>query len=172
VVVVTGHLNTSPRTPVSCAAAPESDAGAAPGAGRGQTGLGALLGSGLSRRLTLEPSSQEGVVSFSSAPTQAFRPPDQPRGWHNDGDLWFWSPDSAQRMATVRHPRPGVPAGACAQEAAGTSWACPQTWRSEAQRLWYSAISANTPNTLAVGGGGIEPIFSPERGRPTGGSGD
>jgi hypothetical protein len=72
--------------------------------------------------LTLEPGSQEGVAFFSSAPTQAFRPPDQPRWVAQRRRLRFRSPDSAQRMATVGHPRPGVPAGACAQEAAGTIW--------------------------------------------------
>jgi len=61
-------------------------------------------------------------VSFSSAPTQAFRPPDQPRWVAQRRRLRVRSPDSAQRMATVSHPRPGVPAGACAQEAAGTIW--------------------------------------------------
>jgi hypothetical protein len=35
--------------------------------------------------------------------------------------LRLWSPDS-QRVATVRRRRPGVPAGAGAQEAAGTIW--------------------------------------------------
>ena len=72
--------------------------------------------------LTLEPSSQEGVAFYSSAPTQAFRPPDQPRWVAQRRRLRLRSPDSAQRMATVSHPRPGVPAGACAQEAAGTIW--------------------------------------------------
>ena len=62
------------------------------------------------------------LAFFSSAPTQAFRPPDQPRWVAQRRRLRLWSPDSAQRMATVRHPRPGVPAGACAQEAAGTIW--------------------------------------------------
>jgi hypothetical protein len=77
-------------------------------------------------RPTLEPSSQERVVFFSSAPTQAFRPPDQPRWVAQRRHLKFRSPDSAQRMATVGRPRPGVPAGACARDAAGTLWRAPR----------------------------------------------
>ena len=79
-------------------------------------------GSLVPRTLTLEPSCRQGVAFFSSAPTQAFRPPDQPRWVAQRRRLRLWSPDSAQRMATVRRPRPGVPARACAQEAAGTIW--------------------------------------------------
>ena len=56
---------------------------------------------------------------FSSAPTQAFRPPDQPRWVAQRRRLRLRSPDSAQRMATVGRPRPGVPAGACAQKPQG-----------------------------------------------------
>jgi hypothetical protein len=48
-------------------------------------------------------------VFFSSAPTQAFRPPDQLRWVVQRRRLRLRSPDSAQRMATVGHPRPGVP---------------------------------------------------------------
>jgi hypothetical protein len=62
------------------------------------------------RTLTLEPSFREGVVFFLSAHTQAFRPPDQPRWVAQRRRLRFRSPGSAQRMATVGHPRPGVPA--------------------------------------------------------------
>jgi len=54
-------------------------------------------------------------VSFPSAPTQAFRPPDQPRWWHNDGDLgrpirrsgwWRSAPrPGALRELTLRKPQ-------------------------------------------------------------------
>lgn len=71
-------------------------------------------------------------MSFSSAPTQAFRPPDQPR-W---GGTTMAAPVARLGATDGRRSAPNQTGSPCGGLRSGRdSLASPQTWRSEAQPL-------------------------------------
>jgi hypothetical protein len=77
-------------------------------------------------------------VSFLSAPTQAFRPSDQPRWVAQRRRLRFKVARFGAADGDGRPSQTGSPCGSLRSGSRRGYLACPQTWRSEAQPHWLS----------------------------------